>query len=56
MQRQRARQSQAWLEDVPKPEIDQRRSIRVYRTGICGTDVHAGGITGETHKGSTVPL
>jgi threonine 3-dehydrogenase len=30
-----------WLEDVPKPEIGINDVlIRVYRTGICGTDVH----------------
>ncbi len=30
-----------WLEDVPRPEIGVNDVlIRVYRTGICGTDVH----------------
>ncbi len=30
-----------WLEDVPKPEVGINDVlIRVFRTGICGTDVH----------------
>jgi threonine 3-dehydrogenase len=30
-----------WLEDVPEPEIGINDVlIRVYRTGVCGTDVH----------------
>ncbi len=30
-----------WLEDVPRPEVGVNDVlIRVYRTGICGTDVH----------------
>ncbi len=45
-----------WLEDVPEPEVsDNDVLIRVFKTGICGTDVHIYKWDSWTQKNIKVP-